>query len=36
MSQVKGTISEGGEEDLCPGGGEELSSLDEDEKCIQI
>ena len=36
MSQVKGTISEGGEEDFCPGEGEELSSLDEDQKCIQI
>ena len=36
MSQVKGTISKGGEEDLCPGGGEELSSLDKDQKCIQI
>jgi hypothetical protein len=33
---LKGTISKGREEDLCPGGGEELSSLDEDEKCIQI
>jgi hypothetical protein len=33
---LKGTISKGREEDLCPGGGEELSSLDEDEKGIQI
>jgi hypothetical protein len=36
MSQVEGTISKGGEEDLCPGGGEELSLLDEDEKGVQI
>jgi len=36
MSQVEGTISKCGEEDLCPGGGEELSSLDEDKIGIQI
>ncbi len=36
MSQVEGTISKRGEEDLCPGGGEELSLLDEDKKVVQI
>jgi hypothetical protein len=36
MSQVEGTISKGGEENLCSGGGEELSLLDEDKKGIQI
>jgi hypothetical protein len=36
MSQVEGTISKGGEEDLCPDGGEELSSLDEGKKGVQI
>jgi hypothetical protein len=34
--QVEGTISKDREEDLCPDGGEELSSLDEDEKGVQI
>jgi hypothetical protein len=36
MSQVEGTIFKGREEDLCSGRGEELSSLDQDEKGVQI
>ena len=36
ISQVEGTISKGREEDFCPGGGEELSLLDEYKKGIQI
>ncbi len=36
MSQVEGTIAEGGEEDLHTGWGEELSLLDQDKKGIQI
>jgi hypothetical protein len=36
MSQAEGTITKDGVEDLCPGGGEELSLLDQDENGIQI
>jgi hypothetical protein len=36
ISQVEGTLTKGGEEDLCSGGGEELSLLDQDKKGIQI
>jgi hypothetical protein len=36
MSQVEGTITKGGEEDLCPSRGEELSLLYQDKKGVQI
>ena len=36
ITQVESTISKGREEDLCPGGGEELSSLDRGKKAFRF